>query len=37
MVGVIPAEARFLSTLGTVKKPSSPQNPRIVVQKKPVN
>jgi len=34
MVGVIPAEARFLSTLGTVKRPSSPQNPRIVVQGK---
>lgn len=37
MVGMIPAEARFLSTLGIVKRPSSPQNPRIVVQKKAVN
>jgi len=34
MVGVLPAEARFLSTLVTVKRPSSPQNPRIVVRGK---
>jgi hypothetical protein len=32
MLGVIPAESRLLSTLGTVRRPSPPQNPRIVVQ-----
>ena len=37
MVGMIPAEARFLSTLGTVKRPSPPQNPRIVVKGEAVN
>jgi hypothetical protein len=34
MAGAIPAEVRFLSTLGTVKRPSPPQNPRIVIQGK---
>jgi hypothetical protein len=29
MSGRIPAEVRFLSTMGTVKRPSPPQNPRV--------
>jgi len=32
MIGPIPAETRFLSSLGAARRPSPPQNPRIVTQ-----
>jgi Pectate lyase superfamily protein len=37
MIGVIPAEARLLSALGAIKRPSPPQNPRIIIHGEGVN
>jgi hypothetical protein len=36
-LGAIPAEVRFSSTLRVIKRPSPPQNPRIVDQDEVVN